>query len=62
MGADSFGAFDFAVDYNVSTGEKSALRINFHSDTLENHRDYYDGDRYGFNPTFRTKSLALQQL
>ena len=53
MGADSFEAFDFAVDYNVSTGEKSALRINFHSDTLENHRDYYDGDRYGFNPTFR---------
>ena len=53
MGADSFGAFDFAVDYNVSTGEKSALRINFHSDTLDNHRDYYDGDRYGFNPTFR---------
>ena len=53
MGADSFGAFDFAVDYNVSTGEKSALRINYHSDTLENHRDYYDGDRYGFNPTFR---------
>ena len=53
MGADSFEAFDFAVDYNVSTGEKSALRINFHSDTLENHRDYYDGDRYGFNPTLR---------
>ena len=53
MGADSFGAFDFAVDYNVSTGEKSALRINFHSDTLENHRDYFDGDRYGFNPTLR---------
>ena len=53
MGADSFGAFDFAVDYNLSTGEKSALRINFHSDTLENHRDYYDGDRYGFNPTLR---------
>jgi len=53
MGADTFGAFDFAVDYNVSTGEKSALRINFHSDTLENHRDFYDGDRYGFNPTLR---------
>ena len=53
MGADSFGAFDFAVDYNVSTGEKSSLRINFLSDTLENHRDYYDGDRYGFNPTLR---------
>ena len=42
VGADSFGAFDFSVDYNVQTGENSALRINAHSDTLENHRDYYD--------------------
>ena len=55
MGADTFGAFDFAVDYNVQTGENSALRINFHSDTLENHRDFYDGDRYGFNPTLRVQ-------
>ena len=62
MGADSFGAFDFAVDYNVSTGEKSALRINFHSDTLENHRDYYDGDRYGFNPTLRLEISSATTL
>ena len=55
MGADTFGAFDFAVDYNVQTSENSALRINFHSDTLENHRDYFDGDRYGFNPTLRVQ-------
>ena len=55
MGADTFGAFDFAVDYNIQTGESSALRINFHSDTLENHRDFYDGDRYGFNPTLRVQ-------
>ena len=55
MGADTFGAFDFAVDYNVQTGENSALRINFHSDTLENHRDFFDGDRYGFNPTLRVQ-------
>ena len=62
MGADTFGAFDFAVDYNVSTGEKSALRINFHSDTLENHRDYYDGDRYGFNPTLRLEISSATTL
>ena len=62
MGADSFGAFDFAVDYNVSTGEKSALRINFHSDTLENHRDYFDGDRYGFNPTLRLELSPVTTL
>ena len=62
MGADSFGAFDFAVDYNLSTGEKSALRINFHSDTLENHRDYFDGDRYGFNPTLRLELSPVTTL
>ena len=62
MGADSFGAFDFAVDYNVATGQKSALRINFHSDTLENHRDYYDGDRYGFNPTLRLEISPVTTL
>ena len=55
MGTDTFGAFDFAVDYNVQTSKNSALRINFHSDSLENHRDYYDGDRYGFNPTLRVQ-------
>ena len=55
MGTDTFGAFDFAIDYNVQTSKNSALRINFHSDSLENHRDYYDGDRYGFNPTLRVQ-------
>ena len=53
IGADDFGAFDFAADYNTSTGDSTALRINIHSDQLENHRDSYDGDRTGFNPTVR---------
>lgn len=53
IGADDFGAFDFAADYNTSTGDNTALRINIHSDTLENHRDFFDGDRVGFNPTVR---------
>ena len=53
IGADDFGAFDFAADYNTSTGNSTALRINIHSDQLENHRDSYDGDRTGFNPTVR---------
>ena len=30
-GFDSFGAFDVAGDYNMSTGNNSALRINFHT-------------------------------
>ena len=53
IGADDFGAFDFAADYNTSTGGNTALRINIHSDSLENHRDFYDGDRIGFNPTVK---------
>ena len=53
IGADDFGAFDFAADYNTTTGDNTALRFNLHSDTLENHRDMYDGDRTGFNPTLK---------
>ena len=51
--ADEFGAVDFAADYNTTTGDNTALRFNLHSDTLENHRDMYDGDRIGFNPTLK---------
>jgi len=53
FGLDSFGASDLAADYNVETGANTAIRFNLHSDALENHRDHYDGDRLGFNPTMR---------
>jgi len=62
VGADSFGAFDLAADYNIQTGENSALRINVHSDTLENHRDYYEGDRHGFNPTLKLQLSSVTTL
>ena len=52
-GIDTFGGFDFAADYNVEMSDNSALRLNAHNDSLSNHRDYYYGDRYGFNPTLR---------
>ena len=55
LGADSFGASDFAVDYNMELGDNSAIRLNAHVDALENHRDFYDGDRTGFNPTLRVE-------
>jgi len=55
LGADSFGASDFAVDYNMELGDNSAIRLNAHVDALENHRDFYDGDRTGFNPTIRVE-------
>ena len=58
VGMDSFGAFDLAADVNMDLSDTMALRLNVHSDTLENHRDYYDGDRLGFNPTLRMKFSA----
>ena len=53
MGTDTFGSRDIAADYNTALGSNSALRLNVHMDQLENHRDFYDGNRYGFNPTLR---------
>ncbi|MGC6511153.1 MAG: TonB-dependent receptor [Parvibaculales bacterium] len=53
IGIDTFGAYDLAVDYNVDTGDATAFRINVHADSLDNDRDFYDGDRYGINPTLK---------
>ncbi len=55
FGVDTFGANDLAFDINREVGSNSALRVNFHSDSLENHRDHYEGDRIGFNPTLRVE-------
>ena len=55
VGIDSFGAADIALDTNFQLDNGVALRINLHSDTLANHRDHYDGNRVGFNPTMTIK-------
>ena len=55
FGLDSFGANDLTLDYNVQSGDNSALRFMMHSDALENHRDHYDGQRTGINPTLKLK-------
>lgn len=52
-GVDTFGAFDVQVDGNFAVSEKSAFRINAFYENLNNHRDFYDGDRIGINPTAR---------
>jgi len=52
---DTFGAFGLEVDSNFSTNDTSAFRINAAYERLNNHRDFYDGDRIGFNPTARLK-------
>ena len=53
VGTDTFGSLDLAYDYNVSSTDDSAFRINIHTDSLANHRDFYDGERMGVNPTMK---------
>ena len=62
IGVDTFGAFDIEADLNMDMGDDMAFRLNLHSDSLKNHRDFYDGDRLGFNPTLRTKLSSATTL
>lgn len=50
---DTFGAFGAQIDSNFVISETGAFRINAMYESLENHRDFYDGDRFGINPTAR---------
>lgn len=53
LGINTFGAYDAQIDTNMVVGSESAVRINAMYENLDNHRDFYDGTRIGFNPTAR---------
>ena len=40
----------------METSNNSALRINAFIESLENDRDFYDGDRFGINPPIAAPS------
>jgi catecholate siderophore receptor len=50
---DSFGGYSLEFDGNVSTGPGAAFRLNAMYEVLDNHRDFFDGERIGINPTAR---------
>ncbi|MEE4330297.1 MAG: TonB-dependent siderophore receptor, partial [Wenzhouxiangella sp.] len=50
---DSFGGYSVQLDSKFATGQSSAVRVNALYEVLDNHRDFYDGERIGFNPTAR---------
>jgi catecholate siderophore receptor len=62
IGIDSFGATDLAADVNTNLSDSVAFRLNVHSDSLENHRDFYYGDRFGINPTLNIALDAATDL
>ena len=48
---DTFGAGTIQLDGNFGVNENAAVRINGYYESLNNHRDFFDGDRFGINPT-----------
>ena len=56
---NTFGAFDVAVDSNFEISDTSAFRVNAYYESLNNHRDFFDGDRFGINPTARFELCLL---
>jgi len=50
---DTFGEFSVFADVNLSSNENVAFRLNAAYENLNNHRDFYNGDRIAINPTAR---------
>ena len=53
VAVDTFGEFSLQGDLNLAAGDNAAFRINAAYENLANHRDFYDGERIGVNPTAR---------
>ena len=48
--ANSFGAWEFAADVNAPVSDRAAVRMNAVFENLDNHRDFFGGERYAVNP------------
>ena len=58
---NSFGNWDISADINAPLSGRAAVRINGFYENLENHRDYYGGERYAFNP-YLAANLGLSLI
>lgn len=47
---NTFGAWDIAADINAPINGNAAFRLNANYESLDNHRDYFGGERYAINP------------
>ena len=47
---NTFGAWDIAADINAPISGNAAFRLNANYESLDNHRDYFGGERYAINP------------
>ncbi len=51
-GIDTFSAGSVSVDTNKDIGNNQAFRFNGVFDSIDNHRDFKDGERFALNPTY----------
>ncbi|BFT32012.1 TonB-dependent siderophore receptor [Alteromonas sp. D210916BOD_24] len=49
---DTFSAGSISVDTNKVIDDNQAFRFNGVFDTIDNHRDFKDGERFALNPTY----------
>lgn len=49
---NTFGAWDIAADINAPISGSAAFRLNANYESLDNHRDFFGGERYAINPYF----------
>jgi len=47
---NTFGAWDISADLNAPLSQSAALRLNAYYESLDNHRDFFGGERYAVNP------------
>lgn len=52
VAADTFGQVTVNGDANVQLGEHVGARLNAYYESLNNHRDFFGGERFAINPTF----------
>ena len=60
--ADSFGAGGLQGDLNVGLTDSVAFRLNAMAEGLDNHRDHFDGERIGVNPTLQVSLSESTRL
>ena len=55
VAGDTFGGAMLQLDRNVAVSADAAVRLNAYYERLENHRNHFDGDQMGVNPTAKIR-------